>query len=115
MRYLVRWSDIDGMAHVNNAAYLRFVVDAHMQRLAEEGWTLERMLERGVAPTPRRLRIEYRVPALLGDVLRISCRGDGDEVHYAIARDGDGELLARAVGSWRWTDSETGEAVEVAE
>jgi acyl-CoA thioester hydrolase len=114
MRRRVRWSDIDAMAHVNNAAYVTFVVDAHMERLAEGGWTLKRMLEQGVVATPRRLRIEYRVPALLDDLLRVAAWPDGDDVHYTLVRQADGELLARAVGSWLWTNAETGEMVEVA-
>ena len=72
------------------------------------------MIERGLAPAPCRLRIEYRVPALLGDVVRIASWAVGDDVQYALTRQSDGELLARAVGSWRWTDSETGEGVEIA-
>ena len=102
LRRRVAWRDIDAMRHMNNAAYLFYMEDARVQALEAEGRTLDRM-----APLPRRIEIEYRLPALMGDEIEISTWETGLDMgtrHFAIARLVDGALLAQAIGRWEWAE-----------
>jgi acyl-CoA thioester hydrolase len=114
----VEWSEIDGAQHVNNAAYLMHVEDCRMQALASRGWSRARLQEEGLAIMVRSHRIEYLVPALLGDGLEITTwlsevDQDGGVRHTAIERVSDGKLLTRARTVWGAIDAETEQPVQL--
>ena len=114
----VAWSDIDMMWHVNNARYLEYVEDAETRACALRGWPMERMLEEGLRIHTRQHRLEYRRPAILGDVLNIAtwCTGIDDTTalrHTEIRRAEDGELLVRAQARWGLSNRETGAALRI--
>ena len=108
----VEWQDIDGAQHVNNAVYLSYLEDCRMQALASRGWSRTRMQSEGFAIAVRSHRIEYLVPALLGDELEITTWLSGVDRsggirHTTIVRASDGEVLARARTVWGAVDLET--------
>ena len=102
--------DIDMMDHVNNVAYLRWVQDvaaAHWRQMAtpeEQRQWLWIVL---------RHEIDYKRPAVLGDeIVAQTWVGIAQRVkfqrHTEIRRQGDGELLAKAVSWWCSLDANTG-------
>jgi len=112
LRRQVKWGDIDGAQHVNNAVYLAYMEDCAMRAATAHKWPLARMQAEGVAIVARRHHIEYRQPALLGDELELvtwlSDVGWTSAVrHYAVTRVSDDALLARARSILVWTDADT--------
>ena len=69
-RIMVRGYHLDFYGHVNNARYLEFLEEARW-RLVESSTSLRTWHERGLAFVVVRIEIDYRLPALLGDELRI--------------------------------------------
>jgi acyl-CoA thioester hydrolase len=116
MRRPVRWRDIDGAGHVNNAAYMSYFEDCAIEVAAFYGWPMTRMMEAGFGIIARRYRIEYRLPALLGDELEVSTWvSEPKRVtavrHYTVHRVADDALLARAHVLWVWVSLETGKPI----
>ncbi len=112
IRRQVEWHEIDGMWHVNNAAYLVYCEDAGTHVSEAHGWPMQRMTEAGFGIIARRHRIEYRQPARMGDELEIATWfSDAQRAtafrHYAIRRVKDGELLAQARTLYVWVDLKT--------
>lgn len=87
MQRTVAWSDLDQAAHVNNAMYLAYMADCAVPPDSDA--------------VPCRYRIQYREPALLGDVLAVATwsapDGDRPARWYTVRRKPDGALLAQAV------------------
>jgi acyl-CoA thioester hydrolase len=118
MRRPVRWRDIDGAGHVNNAAYMAYFEDSGVEVAAAHGWPMTRMMEAGFGIIARRYRIEYRLPAFLGDELEVSTWiSDPRRVtvvrHYTVSRVTDGALLARAHVLWVWVNLDSGKPVRI--
>lgn len=66
----VRGFHIDVYQHVNNARYLEFMEEARWQWL-EDLPAFHWMQQQGIAFVVANININYRTPAVLGDVLRI--------------------------------------------
>ncbi|WP_291972164.1 YbgC/FadM family acyl-CoA thioesterase [Candidatus Symbiopectobacterium sp.] len=66
----VRGFHIDVYQHVNNASYLEFMEEARWQWL-ENLPAFQWMQQHGIAFIVVNININYRTPAVLGDVLRI--------------------------------------------
>lgn len=118
MRRPVRWRDIDGAGHVNNAAYMAYIEDCGVEVAAAYGWPMTRMMEAGFGIIARRYRIEYRLPAFLGDELEVSTwvsdpRRATAVRHYTIKQVGNGELLARAHVLWVWVELASGRPMRI--
>jgi acyl-CoA thioester hydrolase len=94
-RIEVRFSDLDALGHVNNAVYATYFESARIayyQRLV--GGSLDRL---GIILAE--LTISYKAPAHFGDELLVGVRvskigGKSFTMDYAIARVGDGALIA---------------------
>ncbi len=100
MQRLVLWSDLDQAAHVNNAIYLAAMEDC--AALAPGSGVLAPDPDSDAAPAPRRYRIQYREPALLGDTLAVRTWVTGAGATsarrwYVVTRAGGDALLAQAV------------------
>jgi len=118
MRRRVRWRDIDGAGHVNNATYMAYIEDCGVQVAAAHGWPMGRIMDTGFAIVARRYRIDYRQPALLDEELEIATwvsdvKRATAVRHYTITRVADGELLARAHVLWVWVDLKTGRPIRI--
>jgi acyl-CoA thioester hydrolase len=114
----VAFNDIDGMHHVNNAAYLNYVTECGMRVIAYYGWPWERMTQAGFGIYIRQNNIQYLRPAVLGEILEVSTwasdvrRATGTR-HYAIRRASDNELLARVSTFSVWVNLETGAPIRI--
>ncbi|NUM53764.1 MAG: acyl-CoA thioesterase [Candidatus Hydrogenedentes bacterium] len=109
-RRRVEWRDIDPAQHVNNSVYLAYSEDCAVEAATACGWPPTRMRERGFAVEISRCRIEYRIPAVLGDELAVTTwlseRGDGNILrHFSIDR--SDTTLSRAVAELRCIDPTT--------
>lgn len=97
-RRCVAWRDLDAAGHVNNAVYVTYVEECG--RAANAGAAA------GSTLWPRQHRIEYRLPALLGDELElVTWAADGAEgaaLRYTFVQGKDGTLLARARSVEEW-------------
>ena len=108
-------ADIDGLSHVNNVVYLRWVQDiavAHWRAVASAAdqekylWIIVRH------------EIDYKQPARLGDVIvaktwvGAATRIKFDR-HTEMRRASDGILLANARTVWCPIDARTGKVVSV--
>ena len=94
--------DIDGLGHVNNVVYVRWVQD-----VAIAHWTSAATIEQqaAVAWVAIRHEIDYKHPAMLGDaILARTWVGSADahrfERHTEIVRARDNKLLSRARTLW---------------
>ncbi len=101
----VRPFECDFYGHVNNAIYLNYLEFARMELLEQKGLTLNRMKEAGVMLVIRKIAIEYKVPAISGDIIEIrsqlrSYRNTGGVFHQQIVRQKDEKLLAEADVEW---------------
>lgn len=118
MRRHVEWRDIDPAQHVNNATYLAYFEDSALHDALSRGWPVARMAGAGFALVVRRYRIEYKLPAVLGDELVISTwisdvRRSTAVRHFSAARAVDGALLARAFSQWVWVDVATARPIRI--
>jgi acyl-CoA thioester hydrolase len=118
MRRPVRWRDIDGAGHVNNASYMAYIEDCGVEVAAAYGWPMTRMMENGFGIIARRYRIEYRLPAFLGDELEVSTWVSDPKRatvvrNYTVTRIVDGALLARAHVLWVWVELASGRPIRI--
>lgn len=109
----VRAEEIDVLGHVNNLAYLRWMIDAALAHSALQGWPNEAYLKRGEGWVVRGHEITYLRPALRDE--RVVVRtwvADWSRVtslrRYVILRRDDEEVLARAATQWAFVDFKTG-------
>jgi acyl-CoA thioester hydrolase len=109
-------SDIDELAHVNNAVYVRWVQEAAVAHSRAVGWTVSDYLARRAAFLVRAHEVEYLRPALAGDPIAVETRVVAMSIATAdrfttIRR--SGELLARARTHWAFVDLESGRPVRI--
>ncbi len=121
----VRNEDADELGHANNLVYLRWAVSAAVAHTAAQGWPTSRYMALQMGWVVRRHEIEYRKPAVPGDLILV--RTWVAEMHkatslrrYRIVRfdaggaqgaaSGSEVLLATAATDWAFIDFRTGAA-----
>jgi acyl-CoA thioester hydrolase len=114
----VEWRDLDAEGHVNNAVYLSYIEESGVQVADAYGWSLERLKSQGLGILARRHQIDYRLPALLGDKLKvgtwISEMGRSTAVrNYVIIRPTDEKVLARVSSKYVWIDLNSGKPIRI--
>lgn len=97
--------DIDGVGHVNNISYLRWMQDAAIAHSAAQGWPSEAYHQLGQGWVVRSHFIEYHVPAYPGDEIIIrTWVADMKRVtsmrRYELLRTSDNKVLAIASTNW---------------
>lgn len=117
-RRRVEWRDIDPAQHVNNSVYLAYIEDCAVEAMSARGWPPARCRGDGFSIVFTRCRIEYRVPAVLGDELTVTTwlSDLSDETvlrHFAIRRASDDALLARAFAALACADVHSGARVAI--
>ena len=95
----VRFRDLDALNHVNNAVYLTYLEETRIAMMDAIG--VSRLMTREKSWILARSEIDYRLPAVMGDVLRIEVhpgeiRNSSFDLRYRIVRDADGRLIAEA-------------------
>jgi acyl-CoA thioester hydrolase len=108
----VRAEDCDQLGHVNNAVWVRFVVelaDAHSRAVGLDWKAYGRL---GGMFIVRRHEIDYRAPALPGESLVeetwLEAMAGARSVRRArFTRESDGALLVEATTQWAFVDTKT--------
>jgi acyl-CoA thioester hydrolase len=105
-------SAIDGLGHVNNVEYVRWMQDAATAHSDSLGCTAATRAD-GAMWVARRHAIEYLRPAFEGDRIEIRTWIDGSRRafssrRYEFHRPADGTLLAKAETEWVYVDAGTG-------
>jgi len=107
----VRVYELDGLGHVNNAAYLDLLAQAVLDALTGAGWSLDRLLASGGVPVCAGADLEYLEAARYGDLLEMRtwftpALGALDAHQLILRVDAAlaaGETpLVRATTRWRW-------------
>ena len=102
----VRVSDLDGLAHMNNAAYLDVLVQGVFDAFEDVGWSLDACIGSGAVPVLAGADVEYLESARYRDQLDIATwftpTADGLDAHQTILRDGGTRPLVRATTRWQW-------------
>jgi acyl-CoA thioester hydrolase len=107
----VREEEIDGLGHVNNLAYLRWMQDAAVAHAAAQGWPTQRHHDLGAGWVVRSHRIEYLRPAYVNQRVLVRTWVAGFRKitslrKYKIVRPADDELLATAETNWAFVNFE---------
>ncbi len=103
---------IDGLGHVNNAVWVRFIVELAGAHASAVGYDFETTHELGGLWIVRRHEIDYHASALEGDVVVeetwvSSLRGARSVRHARFSRDSDGGLLLESTTQWAYVDPDT--------
>lgn len=98
-------ADIDGLGHVSNLVYVRWVQEVATAHSAARGWDLARYQQAGIVFVVRKHEVEYLAPVLRGERLRLSTwidhwRGPSAQRHTVMVRLSDGREVARALTHW---------------
>jgi acyl-CoA thioester hydrolase len=104
----VTQAEIDGLGHVNNTVYLRYVEDCVTTHAERVGMGLEQLRALGMLPVVHKHTITYHRSALFGDALEVSTQithfqGFRAIRHNEVRR--DGVLLAECETEWIWIDA----------
>jgi acyl-CoA thioester hydrolase len=94
----VRFSDTDGLGHVNNAIYLNYLEVSRIDYLRQVVGRVK-IEEFGVIIA--RIEIDYKSPVLHSEKLLVGCRvseigGSSIKMEYRIETKADGRLVAEA-------------------
>ncbi len=96
----VMYFDTDAGGVVHNIAYLRFIETARTYLAINMGMSFEEIARTQIHPVVVRTEVDYKRPALLGDVLVVNGRvvettGIRFWVEFEILRPSDGALLVK--------------------
>lgn len=72
--FRVRSYELDGFGHLNHSVYLNYFEQARFDALAEGGFTLEKLAERGWGVHVVRVEVDFRREALLGQEMLVRTR-----------------------------------------
>lgn len=105
----VRSYECDSYGHVNNATYLNFLEYARMEVLEQKSLTLDKLKKMGFLVLIRRVEIDYRYPAKMGDVLLIKTnvsehKRTSGTFTQEITRESDKKLIVIAKVTWVFTN-----------
>ncbi|HBT13236.1 MAG TPA: thioesterase [Erwinia persicina] len=97
----VRGYHLDVYQHVNNARYLEFLEEARWAWL-EQSRAFHWMNERGLAFVVVNININYRRPAVMGDVLNIDSQlmtlgGKSGVIDQRVSLQSDGSMISDAL------------------
>jgi acyl-CoA thioester hydrolase len=97
--------EIDGLGHVGNVEYLRWLQAAAIAHSAAQGWPTEKYFELGAGWVVRSHQIEYLMPAHRDDAIVVrtwvaNLRGIRSLRRYEVWRPADQTLLAKAHTEW---------------
>jgi acyl-CoA thioester hydrolase len=111
-------ADIDGLGHVSNLVYLRWVLEAALAHSTAKGLDEATYKARGQGWVVRRHEIDYVRAAFAGDELVVETRvatvtAASSTRRTRILR--DGELLARAATNWAYVDFKSGRPMRIPE
>jgi len=114
--HVVQDEEIDPLGHANNIEYFAWMQAAAIGHSAIQGWSTEKYRERGWAWLVRTHQIEYRRPALSGDVIRVrtwvaDMQRFTSRRKYEMYR--ESSLIARAETNWAFVDVQQGRLLPI--
>lgn len=112
--------EIDGLGHVNNQVYLDWFMSAATKHSALVGWAVEKMIGMGEGWVVRRHEIDYLIPVLPGDSVRMRTWVETAEKassvrQYELYRVSDGKIVCRGSTVWVWINFKTGRPARIPE
>jgi acyl-CoA thioester hydrolase len=112
--------EIDGLGHVNNQVYLDWFMAAATRHSAEAGWSIARMLELGEGWVVRRHEIDYLLPVMPGETVKLrtwieTAEKVSSERQYEIFRVSDGKKVCCGKSVWVWINYRTGRPARIPE
>ena len=111
-------ADIDGLGHVSNLVYLRWVLEAALAHSTAKGLDEAAYKARGQGWVVRRHEIDYLRAAFAGDVLVVETRVASIAAASSTRRTRilrEGEVLARAATNWAYVDFRTSRPMRIPE
>jgi acyl-CoA thioester hydrolase len=111
-QHQVTEDEIDGVGHVNNLEYLRWMQDAAVAHSAAQGWPSQAYYTLGQGWVVRSHFIEYLVPAFSGDEIVVrtwvaEMKRVTSMRRYELVRITDGKQLAVARTNWAFVKFST--------
>ncbi|HEV8323173.1 MAG TPA: thioesterase family protein [Myxococcota bacterium] len=110
---VARAEEHDGLGHVSNIVYVRWIQDAAVAHSVAAGWNEEAYRRLGAVFVVRRHEVEYLLPTYAGD--RLTARtwiarwtAATSERRTMIERAGDGRAVVRAATVWALVSLENG-------
>ncbi len=116
----VKPEEIDGLGHVNNQIYLDWFMDAATRHSGLVGWDIDKLVAMGEGWVVRRHEIDYLLPVLPGDTVRVrtwveTAERASSERHYQIFRVSDGKQVCGGRTMWVWINYRTGRPCRIPE
>ncbi len=104
-RITVQPSDIDGLNHVNNLVYLKWMIETAVAHSKSLGYDLEKFKSLGGMFVVRRHEIDYLAPTFLGDEITAhtwlsSMSGKTCYREYEMVRASDSKVVSRGKTLW---------------
>ena len=117
LRFSAPAADVDGLGHVSNIAYVRWIQEAAVAHSAAVGLDFEAYRRLGAVFLVRRHEIDYLAPVLGGEEVALTThvetfRGASSERHTAVVAGGD-RRVARAVTTWAFVSLESGRPTRI--
>ncbi len=111
----VRGYHLDVYQHVNNARYLEFLEEARWEGLEQEE-QFQWMTAQHIAFVVVNININYRKPAVLGDVLTVTSKvqqlnGKSGVLHQVLTLNPEGQVVADALVTFVCVDLRTQKAL----
>ena len=112
--------EIDGLGHVNNQVYLDWFMSAATRHSDLAGWSVAKMITMGEGWVVRRHEIDYLIPVLPADQVRMrtwveTAERASSERQYEIYRVSDGKIVCRGSTIWVWINFKTGRPARIPE
>ncbi|EDL58597.1 acyl-CoA thioesterase [Gimesia maris] len=109
--HLVTEDEIDGLGHVNNVVYLKWLQDAAVAHSTANGWPGRRYRELKIGWVARSHFIEYLQPAFVDQRIVVqtwisTLQKVKSLRKYRILRPADSEVLVRAETNWAFVNYE---------
>jgi acyl-CoA thioester hydrolase len=111
-------TDIDGLGHVSNITYVKWIQDAATSHSAYAGFTAEDYVRIGAVFMVRRHEVDYLRSAYEGDAIALitrvaSFKGASSQRLTRIERIADGTVLVRANTQWAYVSYATGRPTRI--
>ena len=111
-------ADIDGLGHVSILVYLRWVQEVAIAHSTALGWDGPAYQTLGASWVVRRHEIDYVVPVLEGERVRVttwveSVKGASSMRRTRMTRIADGAVVCRASTTWAFVDLARGRLTKI--
>ena len=116
----VKPEEIDGLGHVNNQVYLDWLMEAATKHSEAVGWDIKRLIAAGEGWVVRRHEIDYLLPVLPGETVRMrtwieTAERASSARQYEVYRLSDGKMACSGRTLWVWINYKTGRPSRIPE